>query len=231
MNVSDDYALRILSLTTTQVPLLKEDVTDEIFYQVMCVLGKSQRFIDISRCMELRPANFNQLSMCESLTYLDVSYTRIIDLSPIIENCFGIKAICLAGLDLAQHQYDNVGKLVNLEYLTLRQSNINSINCCRYLYMLRSLNLGHTAITSISSLGGNNFTRLEELVLDGCSNLNFDEFTDHLKNFCEIPNLATLNICETDLLKGKDQIFDTHPNYNLSIESRSRRQVLLYIPL
>ncbi len=223
MNVSDDYAVRILSLTTNQVPLLKEDVTDEIFYQIMCVLGKSQRFLDISRCMELRPLSFNQLSICESLTYLDISYTRIIDLSPIIENCLGIKAICLAGLDLTQKQYDSVGKLVNLEYLTLRQSNINSIDCCQYLYMLRSLNLGYTSISSISCLGGNNFTRLEELVLDGCKNLAFENFNDHLKIISDIPNLGTLNVCETDLLKNIDQIFDLHPNYNLSIESRSRR--------
>lgn len=166
MQISHDYAMRLLGEDSIQPPALKEEVDDAIFKSVISTSGGHQRFVDVSRCYLIHAQSFSLFGMCQSIEYLDVSFTQIDveGLSVIASNCCVLKSIQLAGTNL--ENYDPLSKLSQLQLVNLRASSIQQLEPLFNLLLLRSLDLGYTNITSLDPITG--LTRLEELALDSC---------------------------------------------------------------
>lgn len=151
MQISHDYLARKNQIL---IPLVINNVDDDIFTQIIKIVGEHQRFIDISRCILLTPLVFDKLMVCSSLYYLDISYTAIENISVICNNLFCLKSLNLSGLlHLEPNQFKSLEQLVNLEYLTLRGSSINSLDPISGMVMLRGLDFGQTQIDNLSPLG------------------------------------------------------------------------------
>ena len=90
MLMSHDYIPRIMDTLGTQCPSDKNDVTDEIFLRIVRTNGCYQNLLDVSRCCNLSPGIFQNLNVCVTLQYLDISYTTVDDLS-FLEYCVSLK--------------------------------------------------------------------------------------------------------------------------------------------
>ena len=120
MLVSHDFNRRLLGSQGIQPPMLKDEVTDDTFTSIICTVGSHQRLISISQCNNIRPGNLKLLGLCTSLQYLDISYTRLADISIIASNCQVLKSLQLSGLYL--DTYIPLGSMISLELLNLRRS-------------------------------------------------------------------------------------------------------------
>lgn len=135
-------------------------------------------------------------------------------------NCRVLRSLQLCALDITD--YEPLKNMVTLEILNLRGSSFHNPDILKGLLMLRSLDLGQTAIASIHPLTG--MTRLEELQLDECTNIiNFDR--DQLLEILEnLISLRCINFSEGMRITGelKERILSL-PEDDLCIESSSKR--------
>ena len=138
----------------------------------------------------------------------------------------------LAGLTMPGDAYDQLSKLTTLEVLSLRNSkNVTdrAITPCKDMLMLRSLDLGHTDVTTISSLAG--LSRLEELCLDHTNNLynNINnsnseaKVLDAVQVLNTLPSLRVLNISESPVLETNQS------SLQLSLKSQGGMDGMVYI--
>lgn len=114
------------------------------------IIGSYQVFIDISRCSLITSLPCRSFIMCTNLLYLDISYTKLNDISTICEFCTYLKGINISAIKMIEQNIYN--KLSNLEYLQIlqmRYSNVHELNFILYLQQLRSLDLGNTIIQCI----------------------------------------------------------------------------------
>lgn len=234
MQISHDYVIRFLG-TSILTPRRKQDVTTFIFSTITNTAGGHQKMIDVSRCDLIEPSGFSSFACCESLLYLDISFTNIDDLTVIADNCMALKALNIAhcaGLT----DFSHLVKLDTLELLNLRSTSFNSTSEVTNLLLLRSLDLGHTNVTEISSLRG--LYRLEELLLDGCERLCIESANnvsqpgqsqehvsggDILRSLLELKALRLLNIGETSLGEPWQKEYLQQCNMTLCLETRSKR--------
>jgi Leucine-rich repeat (LRR) protein len=175
---------------------------------ILHIAGGHQIMVDLSWCYNLTFGAFQAIPQCRLLQYLDVSYTRIADVSPIA-GCPLLKGLNCAGISLPDTaSYSPIGDLSELQVLILRSSNIASGDPLVPLQQLRSLDLGNSKIASVAFLDGC-FTRLEELAIDGARNMA-DNPDDHanqrpqgldpdLRAIMSLPSLKVLNVCDTRL--------------------------------
>ena len=167
MIISHSYFSRLMGTRGTPIPAEKDDVTDKVCISVLGVAGAHQVLLDLSRCVLLQPTTFDYLKRCPALLYLDLSYTRVLDLSPI-RTCTMLRAFNGAGLKLSNDTgYDALRDLPQLELLILRGSNISNGGRLKASSILRSLDISFTRIDSIEFL--KDMKRLEELVMESLS--------------------------------------------------------------
>lgn len=220
MNVSNDFAVRMMGLYTTQIPEDKDDVTDEAVESIFMKLMSFQTFIDISRCKKLSPSVVKYFDVGNALLYLDISYTRINRLETICNNCVNLKAINLAGLELLDRDYKALQTLTCAELINMRSSNVQNIQCLSQLHCLRSLDLGHTNILNINPL--TNKTRLEELLLDHCNVAEFQKNKYFLfQALHSMSSLKLFNYCNSEIGQYSIQIRRTiKSDYHLETVTR-----------
>jgi len=152
--------------------------------------------------------------------------------------------------------YQYLEHLYFLQILSMKSCNIKNINCISNLKMLRSLDLSYTSIDSLCELNNNNFTRLEELILERClihdvldnnnktipvsltssstsfssSSISKDSLNKLQHIFQSLPSLITLNICESNLNHFSDKIH-SFIQHDCRIEVSTRRYLLYLILL
>lgn len=90
MLVSHDYSSRLMSDLGVLCPSNRENVTDEIFSRIIQVNGAHQCLIDISRCYVLTSQTFQRLKICTLLQFLDLSYTKVTDLT-FLSSCGSLR--------------------------------------------------------------------------------------------------------------------------------------------
>ncbi len=124
--------------------------------------------------------------------------------------------------------YDQLSKLTTLEVLSLRNSkNVTNraIKPCGAMLMLRSLDLGHTDVSDLSSLQG--LSRLEELCLDHTDKLYSNKgeagALEALKIFSSLSSLTVLNLSESPTLWEHRTSLQLQLAPSLYVEPRSRR--------
>ena len=223
MLMNSNYLLRRMA-GVYQPPEKKSDVTDVLFKSIINQMGGHQMMMDISRCRLLVPTSFYDFNICTNLQYLDVSYTQIDDLDPITDNCTVLRSLVLAGIEfLSPVTFQPLSKLVSLELLSLRSSNIESSEYLQGLLQLRSLDLGHSGISSIGCLQG--LTRMEELCLDHSMLKGEACVPESLHCLSRLKLLRLLNVCGTELEKASASILDVVPPGGFSLEAKSRRLV------
>ena len=148
--------------------------------------------------------------------------------------------------------YQYLEHLYFLQILSMKSCNIKNINFISNLKMLRSLDLSYTSIDSLCELNKNNFTRLEELILERClindildnnnktiplsltsSSTSFsspsvskDSLNKLQQIFQSLPSLITLNICESNLNPFSDKIH-SFIQHDCRIEVSTRRYLFL----
>lgn len=172
MIISCDYSIRSFAdaKDLTETLVLKNKATDENCSAVLAISGRQLVSLDVSRCHLLTNSFFNNsIPRCPNLKYLDLSYTSIDDLSPVVTTCSILQGLNLSGTHRLV-DYNPLSELLTLQYLSLRNSYITNIDCLAPLVLLRSLDLGGTAINDIKPL--RHCTRLEELSLDYSSGEN-----------------------------------------------------------
>lgn len=225
MQVSSDFTVRLTGTSYYQVPKKKKEVDDEKLISIIGMCGQHNIFIDISRCVLLTSVAFTKLSLCKSLIYLDISYTTIETLNIIAESCLSLKSLNFAGCNNIIN-YQPLLIMISLEFLSLRLSNFESEELLQNLQILRSLDLGWTKIKGISSIS--NFTRLEELLLDGCMSIERTNTANVslLDTFSSLENLKLLDINNSAFSDIEDNISKSL-NFNLCIEKKSRRLVMV----
>lgn len=134
--------------------------------------GAHQRLLSLARCVNVTNVGVEKFSLCQSLLFLNLSYTQIDDISSI-SNCVNLRGVNLAGTNLKS--YDPLKWLSGLEILNLNCSSISSIDTAgasfSELRLLRSLDLGGCSglcsLRDLQFLASGQLTRLEELLLDG----------------------------------------------------------------
>jgi hypothetical protein len=225
MLVSCDFSVRMVGHLIPQVPVDKAQVFDNNFESVMRKLGPHEAFIDISRCKNLTTLPFRCFSLCSSLLYLDISYTRLNDLKVIAENCYDLRGINISGLELMDRTYTRVASLASLEVLVMRKCNVLNVDWLENLPMLRSLDLGMNNVKTDPVWHVRNLTRLEELALD-CSTFLAALYAN-VDVFDGLPALKLLNICETPLEPCTPQIVDKIGRLIL-VESAARRYLSFF---
>jgi len=167
MLISHTYLSRIVGRRGHQCPDKKDDVSDEIAQSILGVAGNHQQLVDVSRCHRLTPRMFEIFTRCEALLYLDLSYTKVADLS-FLRACPALRAFNGAGLKLTNDTgYDALRDLPNLELLILRSSNLSNGSRLKEAFLLRSLDVSYTRIDSLDFL--KDMGRLEELVIESLS--------------------------------------------------------------
>lgn len=97
MQISHDFTVRLLGVQGIKLPMLKSEVDDNIFKNLISIAGGHQRMLDIRGCINISPSALNLLSYCNSLQYLDVSFTQLTDISGSNSkrNCFVVFGISL----------------------------------------------------------------------------------------------------------------------------------------
>jgi len=257
MLCNTDYAFRRMS-GVYQHPKNRLEVDDVLFDSYVNLQGGHQTMIDVSRCINVSSPRFDQMGQCLNVMYLDLSFTRIANIEAIAENCVCLRSLLLAGTkELAHDAFEPLSKLAYLELLSLRGArNVDSqtVTLCQDMLTLRSLDLGHTQVTSITCL--RKLTRLEELVLDSTQLCNdnsstggnnskknassssssstsvaaaasIDEaFEDTLECLACMTSLRVLNLRDTQLTKhSRDILAVLHED--LCLEPKSRREQFL----
>jgi len=108
--------------------------------------------------------NLEGIERCVNLSYLDLSFQRLTDLSPIS----GLTRLTQLHLDQNKVLADisPISGLVNLEHLELFMNNISDISPLKNLKKLKYLHLSYNPITDISVV--ENFEQLEELHASFC---------------------------------------------------------------
>lgn len=137
-------------------------------FRILIYSGSHQRLLSLARCSKVTNAGIDKLPLCQSLLFLNFSYTQIEDISSIAA-CVNLRGVNLAGTKL--QSYDSLKWLIGLEVLNLNNSAIDTIgDSFSELRLLRSLDLGNTQLTTLRDLefiAKGQITRLEELYLDG----------------------------------------------------------------
>jgi hypothetical protein len=161
-------------------------------------------FLDTSRCSKLSSLPFSYLRLCKSLLYLDVSFTKLNDFTPITENCTNLRALNVSGISASSHaHYTKISDLVSLEVLVMRSSNVSAVDWVGNLSQLRSLDLGITTLETDSMNMFRNQTRLQELLLDG-STLNVTDGKvsnrQHNENYSLRKNILSSAVSSSEVL-------------------------------
>ncbi|KAJ1433276.1 hypothetical protein B484DRAFT_447332 [Ochromonadaceae sp. CCMP2298] len=220
MMLSNTFATRMLGILLPQTPTNKKELLDSHFESDILKMGAHQLLVDVSRCCKLSTRTFKNLSVCRSLLYLDVSYTQINNIDPIVDNCEMLRGLNVSGVNVIDGAFTRVRELSDLEVLLMRLSNVTHIDWMEDLCKLRSLDLGETHIHSIDSLGGH--TRLEELALDRAHFELRGSELDFLDVFYGLSSLLLLNICETELARHAEKIRNA-VGHDMYIEKVPRR--------
>lgn len=228
-----DFVFRRTS-GTHLMPLNRGEIDDHIFSPLVALQAGHQILLDISRLHHVSSHSFSILHTCSNVRYLDVSYNRI-DASHIAligEHCQSLRALIIAGLKFTNtvKDYQPLSKLPQLEILSLRScENLTSIELCRNMLMLRSLDLGDTNITSIEPLS--RLTRLEELALDGCKGLHDDScIQSSLNCLSQLKSLRLLNIQATALdtyVREDGMVLADVLHDDVCLEAKSRRELFV----
>lgn len=137
-------------------------------HRILIYSGAHQRLLSLARCSKVTDAGIDKIPLCQSLLYLNFSYTSITDISAL-STCVNLRGVNLAGTKL--QSYDPIKWLNGLEVLNLNCSAIDTIgDSFAELRLLRSLDLGNTqlrCLRDLEFLSSGQLTRLEELYLDG----------------------------------------------------------------
>jgi Leucine-rich repeat (LRR) protein len=218
MQVSHKYFIRASAFHPFP-PISKDQVTDALFRQIIGIIGGHQLVIDISRCKRLSQSIFSQLILCRGLQFLDLSWTSFTDLS-ILSELSGLKSLILSGNKLSN--LSDIKFLPQLELVSLRYTDIESLLPLSNVYGLRSLDIGHCyKLLDIEGLAC--CTRLEELIMDSAAKrVNPEAFLSHCENiFSNLKELRFLSIHGTKLEQYKEEILSSLDiNICLQIESR-----------
>ena len=140
--------------------------------RILIYSGSHQRLLGLARCANVTNLGIQKLPLCQSLLFLNLSYTQIDDISSI-STCVNLRGVNLAGTNLKS--YDPLKWLSGLEILNLNCSSIQSVDTAgegfSELRLLRSLDLGNCpglcSLQDLHFLASGQLTRLEELLLDG----------------------------------------------------------------
>lgn len=198
----------------------KKAVSDYITEIILKRVGGHQSFLDLSKCVNLSPRCISRRAIleCPHLIYLDVSYTRCDDLSAIY-NLQQLRGLNVAGLQLLSTDLKGIEKLIILEALCLRNTNITNISNLLFLECIRSLDLGYTQITVYGeALRRKN--RLEELLLDHC--MISASVTDLCEQIMDLENIKLLNLHEGSLESSGESIVVSIP-HTIFLEPYPRR--------
>lgn len=215
LQVSQQYTLRMMKDESLVVPISKDIVTDDIFTKVIMVSGRHQRMLDLSRCDLITSGLFSKLSLCRGLRYLDVSYTKFANIACVAENCLVLQSLFLAGLQLPS--YNALSQLTTLQLLNLNFSNIKDLSPLTPLCRLRSLDLGNTPVTCLTSLI--TCTRLEELILDATG---IPVSKANLESLSALKSMKLLNIAATALISCIEELTSCIPK-DVHIDLSARR--------
>ena len=206
MILSNYYLIKKLGKHLVKIPSDKKECNDDIIENISLKVGKHQVFLDISRCPNLSNSIIPIIiQLYDSILYLDISFTKINDLTSIINNCNLLKSLNIAGLKItSSDNYNSLENLLYLELLNLRSSNVSNLLFLRNSYCLRSLDIGCTEIISDGiEIVLNNCTRLEELRLDGCRHYDLTTTTttiDYLKDILQKNiSLTVININDSNI--------------------------------
>ncbi len=179
-------------------PFKKDEIDMQWFRSCVYKCGVYCRYISLSRIISLDPIETPLLlSMCQSLKYLDLSYTPIGDLKEL-KKLPVLSSLSIAGnkLLLNKSDFEPLSELHNLELISLRNTQFEDISILSGLIKLRSLDLGNCkSIKEITYLSNN--TRLEELLLDKTSIITDSNAIASLATLEKLPNLRILNIYHT----------------------------------
>lgn len=213
MQVSNDFALRMVGNLLPQLPRDKTQVYDSNFESVIRKLGAHQLFIDASRCTKLSTLPFGCFRLCKSLLYLDISYTKLNDLRVLTENCSNLRALNISGLALMDRTYNDVANLASIEVLAARNCNIQNVDWLEKLSCLRSLDIGMNTVKTDPIWHVRSMTRLEELVLDRTKfPVEIEEegvpVYANIEVFEDLTSLKLINISETELSDHGDKIVE-----------------------
>jgi hypothetical protein len=201
--LSHDYVSRSMEFLYP-----KNQMTDDLCTTITRTNGPFQIFMNFSRYNQLS-SSLNDLSVCKSLLYLDISYTKVLDLQ-FLAGFAHLKGLNLAGIEVShESSYDVLQNLNHIEILVLRASNISSGTRLRGLIFLRSLDIGNTKISSIDFI--KDFHRLEELLVDSCPIINQREtIVDCIEALKSLPSLKLLNICDTILISKVNLLINSN---------------------
>ena len=220
MLVSSDRILRVMGSHNQQLPRDKEELTDTAFHSIHRKIGYHQTFLDIARGYQLTSSSFAMLGECCNLMYLDISFTKIDDISDIATNCLNLRGLNLAGLQLVDSRYTGLRSFLNMEVLSLRLSNISYLDSLEDLVCIRSLDLGCTKFESLKPIAP--LRRLEELVLDYSTIMHGSLPSFHFKE------LKLLNPYKSSEQKSLQQLLDEVDGVDgshLIVETLCRRYV------
>jgi hypothetical protein len=166
MLLSQRLIIRRSKAIGIEMPNEADSVTDATVSRLCALTGGHQRMICVARCYRLTNLSLGNIHRCQGLQYLNLSYTGIENISPLM-NLPILRSLSLAGLNLIN--YDELRWLVTVEILNLQYSNFSKPELLTDFCLLRSLDLGHTPITTL--VGLEELTRLEELYLDSTRRL------------------------------------------------------------
>lgn len=173
----------------------KHELTDTQLGRICRLTGGHQRSLSLNRCMRLTDVGFKDMSLLTAIWYLDLSYTKCADVSPLA-SCKYLKSLNLSGLHLSD--YIALSLLPSLEVLSLSFGSISTTVPLSHLTKLRSLNLGFTKVQDIS--GVEPCTRLEELLLD-CTQISSAAEVGRVVQ--QLPQLRLLGVGNTPCAQEK----------------------------
>ena len=202
MKLSCCYILKKFEVAVDGSP--KQALTDEEFHKIVCLVGGHQKFLNVSRCINLSTSKFSELNLCSSLRFLDLSYTSFNDLT-ILESCPVLESLALCGIDMPS--FRNISRLTSLDLINLSFSSIDSINPFISLVRLRSIDVGHCDIQSIRGIEC--LTRLEELLLDATFLKGKECVAQSTATLAALPSLRLISIGSTGLMEVVDQLKET----------------------
>lgn len=199
------------------IPSNSDEVIDLIVLKLTALSGSHQRYINISRCSRLTSNCLNNIGKCQGLLYLNISYTTIENISPLI-NLPLLKSLSIAGLHLIN--YDDIKWLVTLEILNTQFSNFSKPELLCNFNVLRSLDFGHTPITNINGI--QRLTRLEELYLDSTPYIQESSNQMIVNSLVDLSSLKLLQIGNSNLTKALNLFQQTLPPL-VTIVTKPRR--------
>lgn len=213
MLISQTYLISKMTVLNVFIPANPDDATDEVVKRILCICGRHERVLGLPWCSKITNEILPDIKKCAALQHLDISFTNITQLTPII-NCRVLRTLSIAGLKC--DNYECLAQMDTLEILNLHNSTISNSNCLLYLSRLRSLDIGNTLISSKTTLCS--LTRLEELYMDSTPT----ESDPIISNFSKLCSLKLLNIGDSDMAVYKQELSAVLPSFTV-VQYSARR--------